>query len=69
VNLLIFKLSFERIVHEILQNQADINKFIMRMSNVNYRIQSSTLLAFQKITEAFLCEFLVSKCIIHLHYS
>jgi len=69
VNLLIFKLSFKRIVHKILQNQTDTNILIMKMSDVNYKIQSSTLLALQKITEAFLCEFLVSKYIIHLYYS
>ncbi len=46
-----------------------MNQLGLRMSNENYRIQALTLLALQKITEAFLCEFLVSKCIIHLHYS
>jgi len=45
-----------------------MNKMSQKMSDVNYKIQTSTLLALQKITEVFLCEFLVSKCITHLHY-
>ncbi len=51
-----------------MQNKIDMNKMNQKMSNVNYKIQTLTLLAFQKVTEAFLCKFLVSKCIIHLHY-
>ncbi len=51
-----------------MQNETDINKMSQRMSDANYKIQTSTLLALQKITEAFLCKFLVSKCITHLHY-
>ena len=52
-----------------MQNETDMNKMSQKMSNANYKIQALTLLALQKITEAFLCEFLVSKCITHLHYS
>ncbi len=59
-NLLILKLYFERIIREIIRNQTSMNE--------DYKIQTSTLLALQKITEAFLYRFLASKCIIHLHY-
>jgi len=69
VNLLIFKILFERLVQKILQNETDTNQLSSKISDETYRIQASTLLAFQKITEAFLCKFLVSKCITHLHYS
>ena len=51
-----------------MQNETDTNKMSQKMSDVNYKTQASTLLALQKITEAFLCEFLISKCITHLYY-
>jgi len=60
-NLLILKLCFERVVREIVRNQTSMNE--------DYKIQALTLLTLQKITEAFLYEFLASKCITHLHYS
>jgi len=51
-----------------MQNEIDMNKMNQKMSDANYKIQTLTLLVLQKITEAFLCKFLVSKCITHLHY-
>jgi len=60
-DLLILKLYFERVIREIVRNQTNMNE--------DYKIQASTLLTLQKITEAFFYEFLASKCITHLHYS
>ena len=37
-NLLIFKISFKRLVQEILQNETDMNQLSSRMSDENYRI-------------------------------
>ncbi len=51
-----------------MQNETDMNKMSQKMSDANYKIQTSILLTLQKITEAFLCEFLVSKYITYLHY-
>ncbi len=60
-NLLILKLYFKRVIREIVRNQTSMNE--------DYRIQTSILLALQKITEVFFYKFLASKCITHLHYS
>lgn len=57
---LIPRLSFQRLVREILHDEA--NNFNRKEND--YRIQSSALAALQEATEAFMCTLLSSKCIV-----
>lgn len=67
IDLLIPKPSFGRLVREILYDLIKHNALKSGMKDDGgYQIQSSALLALQEVTEAFLCEFLASKCTTHL---
>lgn len=66
-DLLIPKISFGRVVREILHDLGGpVDK--SEMISGDYRIQVNALQALQEATEAFLSEFFTSKCITHLHY-